>query len=66
MKELLIAKIERNPERIETWKFCKEMATSNPNEFRIRYDEMNFYLEKFCRVIGGKAWVRTVVSEPER
>lgn len=66
MRNLLLAKMERNYERIETWEYCKIMATQYPELFRIRYEDGNFYLEKFMKTIAGMRWLRTIISEPEK
>ena len=66
MKAVLLGKIDRNPERIETWEWCKLMVKSDPNEWRIKYEFGDFYLERKMKSQVGTLWLRTVISGPEK
>lgn len=66
MKELMIAKIERNFERVDTFKWCIDLIKQKPKEFRLCYEGIDYCLERWFKTINGWRWIRVLKAEPER
>ena len=64
--DLMLAKVDRNFERVELFKWCIDFVNANSSDYRISWDEGLFFLEKKVKINFDVIWIRTIVSDIEK